>query len=173
MLYLHSIGHYHPENVLDNQFLESLDIGVDSSWIADRVGIERRHTVLPLDYIRETRNRDPREANECATDSNQETAAKAARIALARAALVPADIGLVISGSCSPQSTLPAEACRIAARLGMTAAAFDLNAGCASFAAQLHFLTQLNDSGLPDFILVVSPENNTRTVNYSDRSTAV
>jgi 3-oxoacyl-[acyl-carrier-protein] synthase-3 len=173
MLYLHSVGHFHPENILDNQFLESLDIGVDSTWIAERVGIERRRTVLPLDYIRETRNRDPREANECATRSNQETAALAARCALVRAGLVPGDIGMVVSGSCSPQSNLPAEACGIAARLGITGAAFDLNAGCASFAAQMHFLSHLDAAGMPDFVLVVAPENNTRTVDYSDRSAAV
>jgi 3-oxoacyl-[acyl-carrier-protein] synthase-3 len=173
MLYLHSIGHFHPENVLDNRFLESLDIGVDSAWIAERVGIEQRRTVLPLDYVRTTRNRDPREANECATYSNRETAALAAQCALRRAGLAPGDIGMVISGSCSPQSNLPAEACAIAAHLGITAIAFDLNAGCASFAAQLHFLWQMDSAGLPDFVLIVSPENNTRIVDYSDRKVAV
>jgi len=30
MLYLHGIGHFHPETVIDNRFLESLDIGVDT-----------------------------------------------------------------------------------------------------------------------------------------------
>ena len=27
MLYLHGIGHFHPENEIDNTFLEALDIG--------------------------------------------------------------------------------------------------------------------------------------------------
>lgn len=173
MLYLHSVGHFHPDNVLDNQFLESLDIGVDSAWIAERVGIERRRTVLPLDYIRATRNQDPREANEYALYSNQETGVLAARRALSRAGLEAADIGMVISGSCSPQSNLPAEACGIAARLGFGAVAFDLNAGCASLAAQLHFLARLDEAAMPDFVLIISPENNTRTVDYSDRKVAV
>jgi 3-oxoacyl-[acyl-carrier-protein] synthase-3 len=173
MLYLHSVGHFHPKTVLDNAFLESLDIGVDSAWIAERVGIERRRTVLPLDYIRTTRNRDPREANACASYSNSEAAALAAQYAMRRAGLVPSDIGMVISGSCSPQSSLPAEACAIAARLGLAGVAFDLNAGCTSFAAQLHFLSMWDTASLPDFVLVVSPENNTRTVDYSDRSVAV
>src|SRR5215813_10089478 len=99
MLYLHSIGHFHPENVLDNLFLESLDIGVDRGWIDERVGIERRRTVLPLDYIRTTRNRDPREAAECAVYSNYETAELASRCALMQAGLQASDIGMVISGS--------------------------------------------------------------------------
>ena len=64
MLYLHGTGHFHPENIIDNRFLESLDIGVDASWVRQRVGTEERRTVLPLDYIRHTRNADPRAADE-------------------------------------------------------------------------------------------------------------
>jgi len=173
MLFLHSLGHFHPEAVLDNAFLESLDIGIDCAWIAERVGIERRRTVLPLDYIRQTRNRDPREAVRCATYSNEETAVRAARHALSRAGLDPSDIGMVVAGGCSPESTLPAEACRIAGALGIAAPAFDLNAGCASFLAQLHFLAQWEQSAVPDFVLLVNPENNTRTVDYADRNVSV
>jgi 3-oxoacyl-[acyl-carrier-protein] synthase III len=60
MLYLHGLGHFHPENELDNAFLESLDIGTNELWITSRVGIKNRRTVLPLDYIRQTRNKDLR-----------------------------------------------------------------------------------------------------------------
>ena len=173
MLFLHSIGHFHPDNILDNDFLESLDIGVDRQWIADRVGIERRRTVLPLDYIRNTRNRDPREAVEYAAYSNEDTAVRASGCALLRAGIDASDIGMVIAGGCSPESTLPAEACRVAAALGITAPAFDLNAGCVSFIAQLHFLSHWQESALPDFVLIVNPENNTRTVDYANRKVAV
>ncbi|MBE0559154.1 MAG: ketoacyl-ACP synthase III, partial [Proteobacteria bacterium] len=33
MLYLHGIGHFHPENVITNGFLEELAIGTDEAWI--------------------------------------------------------------------------------------------------------------------------------------------
>ena len=59
MIYLHGIGHFHPENVITNQFLEELDIGTTVDWIMERVGIETRRTILPLDYIRKTKNADP------------------------------------------------------------------------------------------------------------------
>ena len=49
------MGHFHPENIISNKFLEDLDIGTNNDWIVERVGIENRHTVLPLDYI--TRNK--------------------------------------------------------------------------------------------------------------------
>jgi hypothetical protein len=47
MLYLHGLGHFHPENEVDNAFLESLDIGTNERWIVERVGIRNRRTVLP------------------------------------------------------------------------------------------------------------------------------
>ena len=74
MLWLHGLGHFHPENEITNRFLEELEIGTTDSWILERVGIRARRTSLPLDYIRETRNRDPRGAGEAATLSNAQTA---------------------------------------------------------------------------------------------------
>ena len=56
-LYIHGMGHFHPGNIVDNAFLEELDIGTNEEWILERVGIHARRTVLPLDYIRETKNR--------------------------------------------------------------------------------------------------------------------
>ncbi len=173
MLYLHGVGHFFPENVIDNAFFLSLDIGTDEAWILERVGIRTRRTVLPLEYIRKTRNRDPREADKVALYSNAQTGAYAAQMALERAGIKPADIGMVIAGGCSPQWSIPATACMIAAELGIVVPAFDLNSACSSFAAQLNFLDMMKPGSLPDFVLVVNAENNTRIVDYSDRRTAV
>ena len=172
-LFLHGLGHFHPENVIDNRFLEELDIGTNDTWIMERVGIETRRTVLPLDYIRETRNQDTRAAIEAAQYSNATTGKLAAEMALKNARVTPEQIGLVIAGGCSPDVVTPAEACTIAAELGIEANAFDLNSACSSFGSQMHFLTMMQPEALPDFILLVSPENNTRVTNYNDRNAAV
>ena len=74
-LHLHGLGHFHPENEITNQFLEDLDIGTSDAWIMERVGIRTRRTMLPLDYIRETRNSDPRMAAEATLYGNAETGA--------------------------------------------------------------------------------------------------
>src|SRR5436853_360702 len=87
MIFVHGLGHFHPENVIDNAFLESLDIGTTDSWIMDRVGIRARRTVLSLDYIRDTRNRDPRGAHEASLYTNAETGARAAHHARGAAIL--------------------------------------------------------------------------------------
>jgi 3-oxoacyl-[acyl-carrier-protein] synthase-3 len=173
VLYLHSIGHFHPQNVLTNEFLESLDIDTNDQWIVERVGIRARHTVLPLDYIRQTKNRDPRAAIEAATMSNGQTGAEAGRMALQRAGLTAQDIGMVLAGSCSPDECIPAEANRVAEVLGVDGPALDLSSACSSFASQLYFLEAMRPEKLPDFIMVVNPENSTRVVDYSDRSTCV
>lgn len=171
VLYIHGLGHFHPENVIDNRFLEELDIGTNEEWILERVGIRERRTVLPLDYLRDTKNADPRGAGEAALYSNAQTGAHAARMAMARAGIAASDVGMVVAGGCSPDMAIPAEAATIAAELGIEAAAFDLNSACSSFGAQLHLLRSMGE--LPPFVLVVNPENTTRVVDYRDRATAV
>ncbi|MEO8849792.1 MAG: 3-oxoacyl-[acyl-carrier-protein] synthase III C-terminal domain-containing protein [Casimicrobiaceae bacterium] len=173
MAYIHGLGHFHPANEIDNEFLRNLDIGTDATWIMERVGIESRRTVLSLDYIRTTRNADPRQAIEASLYSNAETGALAARQAIDAAGINTSDIGLVISGSCSPQSSCPAEACTIAAELGIEAPAFDVNSACSSLAAQLHFLDSMRPECLPDFVLLLQVENSTRAIDYNDRNSCV
>ena len=82
-LYLHGLGHFHADSVITNQFLTDLDIGTNEEWIMERVGIKARRTVLPLDYIRETRNANPAGAAEAAMYTHAETGSKAAAIARA------------------------------------------------------------------------------------------
>jgi 3-oxoacyl-[acyl-carrier-protein] synthase-3 len=173
MLYVHGIGHFHPSSVITNNFLESLDIGIDQQWILQRVGIKERRTVLSLDYIQHTRNKDIRAAFEASEYSNAETAKRAAEVALKCANLQPSDIGMVIAGGCSPETLTPAESCSIAAALGIQCPCIDLNSACSSFSAQMNFLNMLRPDKLPDYILVVNAENTTRRINYNDRSTCV
>ena len=78
-LFLHGLGHFHPENEITNRFLEELDIGTSDEWILERVGIRSRRTVLPLDYIRTTRNRDVRAAAEATLYTTAELGRRAAR----------------------------------------------------------------------------------------------
>jgi 3-oxoacyl-[acyl-carrier-protein] synthase-3 len=164
------MGHWHPEGCLDNAFLESLDLGTSEAWILQRVGIGSRHTALSLDYIRMTRNQDPREAPSAASCDGIEMAARAATLALARAGLSPRDITLVIAGCSAPAHTAPATASLVAERLGIQAPSFDMNAACSSFVLHASVLASWPTSG---FILSVYPEDLTRTVDYRRRDAAV
>jgi len=68
---------------------------------------------------------------------------------------------------------VPAEACSIAAELGIEGPCFDINSACATAAVQLSLLSRMMTTEGPDFILVVNPENNTRLIDFNDRRTAV
>jgi 3-oxoacyl-[acyl-carrier-protein] synthase-3 len=170
-LYLHSLGHFYPENLIDNRFLEELDIGTNDEWIIERVGIRKRYTVLPLDYIKRTRNADIRAGQEAALYSNVESSRRAATMALQRAGLAAKDVGMVVAGGCCPEMAIPSEACRVAEAMGIEGPALDINSACSSFGAQMHVLASMRE--LPPYVLIVNPENTTRVVNYADRATAV
>jgi 3-oxoacyl-[acyl-carrier-protein] synthase-3 len=169
-MFIHGMGHWHPETQLDNAFLESLDLGTTDTWIRQRVGIRARHTALSLDYIRSTRNQDPREAAAAASCDGIEMAARAAAVAMARAGVSPGDIGMVIAGSSAPAQTAPATASLVAERLGIAAPAFDMNAACSSFVLHASVLASWPFSG---FVLTVYPEDLTRAVDYRRREAAV
>ena len=172
-LYLHGLGHFQPDNEITNRFLEELDIGTNDDWIMERVGIRSRRTTLPLDYIRTTKNVEPRAALEAAEQSNPEMAAHAARLAIERAGLSPADIGMVLSGSSAPDSASPCEAAYIARELDLEVPVFDVNSACTSLFAQLYVLSLMRADALPRYVLVCAPEALSRTVDYRDRSAAV
>jgi 3-oxoacyl-[acyl-carrier-protein] synthase-3 len=172
-LHLHGLGHFHPDNEITNRFLEDLDIGTSDEWILDRVGIRSRRTTMPLDYIRETRNADPRAALEAAEYSNPQMGASAARMAIARAGLAPDDIGMVVSGCSASDSASPCEAAYIARELNLEVPVFDVNSACTSLFAQLYLMSLMRPEALPPYVLVVSPEALSRTVDYTDRSAAV
>lgn len=173
ILHLHGAGHYHPANIIDNAFLTNLDIGTTGEWIEQRVGISTRHTALPLAYIAETRNRDPREATGAAEEQAFHMAAAAARMAIARAGIPLDQVGLVVAGGSSPDFGAPANANLVAAELNLDVPAFDLNSACSTFAYQMHCIRAAGTLAAGKFVLLVQPENLTKSVDYSDRRTAV
>ncbi len=172
-LQVHGLGHAHPDNELSNRFLEELDIGTSDAWIVERTGIRSRRTVLPLDYVRDTRNRDPRVALELAAPSNAELGRRAAAQALRRAGVAAADVGMVIAGGSAPDTVTPAEAANVAHALGVEVPAFDVGSACTSFYVQLHLLAAMRPEMLPDWVLLVAVDALTKTVDYDDRAAAV
>jgi 3-oxoacyl-[acyl-carrier-protein] synthase-3 len=172
-LHLHGLGHFHPENEISNRLLEELDIGTTNEWIVERVGIRARRTVLPLDYIRGTKNRDVREAAGAALYTNAQLGARAAELAIARAGIERSRIGLVISGSSAPRVLCPAEAAFVSKELGLEVPSFDLNSACTTFLAQLYHLSLMRPDRLPEFVLIVQTETLTTAVDYADRNSAV
>lgn len=171
--YLHGLGHCHPDNEITNQFLEELDIGTTDAWIMERVGIRSRRTVMSLDYIKHTRNSDPRAAMEARTITQAELGARAARMALARAGIEASAIGMVVAGGSANDFVTPAEAACIAQVLGIDAPVFDITSACTSFFVPLYLFSMMDPARLPEYVLIVTPDTLSVTVDYRDRTAAV
>ena len=94
-------------------------------------------------------------------------------MAIARAGIAKSDIGMVLAGSSAMDTATPAEACNVARALELEVPAFDINSACTSFFASLYVLSLMQPERLPAFVLIVVPEALTRSVDYTDRASAV
>ena len=154
-LKLLATGRCLPKTAVSN---EEMSRWVDTSdeWIASRTGIRQRYfcgegeTALTL-------------------------AAGAARQALERSGIDPADLGCVLCATVSPDYSTPSLACLVQAELGLPEdiPVLDVNAACSGFlyavAAARGFLAQ---SGRP-YALVIGCEVLSRLMDMTDRSTCV
>ena len=147
-----STGRYVPERVMTNAEFEPL-VGDVDAWLKENVGIAERHVV------------DDETTSDMCTD--------AARQALERADLDPADIDLIILGTDTPDYISPATAPILQHKLGaLNSGAFDINSACASWIAgvdvaakQITVDTDINN------VLVVGGYAMTRFLDYHDKRT--
>ncbi len=164
------MGSYHPEGVIDNKFLEDLGIESSAEWIVSKIGILERRTVLPLDYIKETKNEDPNKAIDLIETDSTKMAIFAIEEALKNAGISKDKIGLMICNSCTPQKTLPTEGQRLAKALKFNCPAYDVFTACPAFALHVDYLSKIESNNLPEYVLCVSTAMLTQKVDYKDRS---
>lgn len=146
-------GMYVPSRIMTNEELERL-VDTSDEWITSRTGIKQRRIAAP-------------------DESTSSMGIGAARIALDRAELTPADIDLVICGTATPDFQFPATACLIQDALGITGGAFDLEAGCTSFMYALSIASAYVSAGIHRNVLVVGSEVLSRILDWTDRTTCV
>jgi 3-oxoacyl-[acyl-carrier-protein] synthase III len=97
----------------------------------------------------------------------------AARAALARAHVEPTDLDVVVVATTTPETPMPSTAAQVAAGLGITAGALDVNAACAGFVYALTTAAGLIAAGVARTALVVGADTMTAIVDPHDRGTAV
>ena len=171
MLHILAMAAAHPEQTIDNDFIVGLGVDTTKEWIVDKIGVESRKTSLPLSYVKETRNQKPQDSMSVATDSPFTLGVKAARKVLHDAGISAAQIGLVISNSCTPQSFSPTEAQRIAQEIGATNAdSYEVFSACPAFALHMDYLNNFDEQKLPEYVLCIATETMTHKVNYNDRT---
>jgi 3-oxoacyl-[acyl-carrier-protein] synthase-3 len=147
-------GHAYPEGILTNADLEKM-VDTSDEWITKRVGIKQRRKAAPGEYT-------------------SLFAVKAARQAIERARIDPAEIDTLICATVTPDQILPSTGCLIQAEIGANnAAAFDLAAACSGFLYGLTMANAMIRTGQSRRALVIGAEVLTQYVDYTDRSTCV
>jgi 3-oxoacyl-[acyl-carrier-protein] synthase-3 len=176
-MYLYSMGHYFPENILDNDFFDRLDIESSAEWIKDRVGIESRRSVLTQKQVTDLRyGRTTREElkESGAIESIASMAEKSWQLAQRRASALTIDIDTVIGGTSVPDDDIPTNGCVISHRLGLERVrAFDVNSACSTFVVQCHVMRGLVASGMTKEGAIFCAERYTTRMDFSDRRNSI
>ncbi|MDD5655954.1 MAG: 3-oxoacyl-[acyl-carrier-protein] synthase III C-terminal domain-containing protein [Elusimicrobia bacterium] len=173
MLSILGLGWRLARTELDNEFLHrEVGLALGPDWVKSRLGIEKRCSVLPRDYILATKNAKPCEAIRRARQNGETPvtlAAEAARAALAQAGVEPARIGWVVANNDTPFETIPSTANLVARELGIGGGPHcDVNASCSSFARHMRLLADM-EAALPEFVLCVQASAYTTRTDYSAR----
>lgn len=149
-----SLGHYIPEKVYDNAYMESI-VDTNDEWITRRTGIKERRIS---------------EDNEYTSDM----AAEAAKMAIKNANLTPEDIDLIILATVTPDYFTPSSACVVQGKIGaVNAMAFDYNAACSGFVVGLIIADQFIKTGVYKNVVVIAADVLSKATDYKDRATCV
>ncbi len=151
-----SVGTSVPDHIMPNKDFESF-LDTTDEWISARTGIKQRH-------ICEKNN--PMQTSELG--------GKAAKNALEKAGYAADEIDGIICATFSPDCFFPSTACKIQNYIGNTKAlAFDVSAACAGFVYALTVANSMILSGQCTKMLVIGAEMNSRTLDWTDRTTCI
>ena len=141
-----------PARAVANDELSTF-LDTSDEWIYSRTGIKKRHV--------------------CVDETLDDLAAAASLRALEAAGVAPEQVDLVVCSTSTADHLMPAEACTVAERLGLTCAAFDVSAACAGFVLALDVADGYIARGRARRVLVVACEQMSRVLDWNDRSTCV
>jgi 3-oxoacyl-[acyl-carrier-protein] synthase III len=147
-------GGYLPAQLLTNAEL-ARRIDTSDEWVRSRTGIGRRYIAAP-------------------DEQTSDLALAASREALAVAGIAPADLGLIVVATTTPDMIFPSTACILQAKLGASGSpAFDVQAVCCGFVYALAMADLMIKSGAVRNALVVGAEIYSRILDWNDRGTCV
>jgi 3-oxoacyl-[acyl-carrier-protein] synthase-3 len=147
-------GRYAPAKVLHNTDLERM-VDTSDAWISERTGIRERRIAADGELT-------------------SDMAASAATAALASAGISATDLDMIIVGTVTGDSPMPATAVHVQQKIGAgQIPAFDISAACAGFIYGVSIGDQFIRTGQMKRVLVVGVELLSRVLNWSDRTTCV
>lgn len=144
-------GAYLPDTIVTNQDYER-QYDVPAAWIEKATGVRARRIAAP-------------------GQSCSDMAVQAAKAALARAAIDPAELDLVIHASVSHDSPAPPVSALLQGRLAASnAAILDLNTACTSFVTALATAAHFLGAGTFRTILIATAELASWGRNFADQA---
>ncbi|HLG67898.1 MAG TPA: beta-ketoacyl-ACP synthase III [Acidimicrobiales bacterium] len=138
-----------PDKVVTNDDL-SARLDTSDEWIAERTGIRERRV----------------------GGVTSQMAIEAGARALERARMSGAEVGALVLATTTPDALVPGTSATVAAALGVSAGAFDLNAACSGFVYGLVVGSGLVQAGSGP-VLVVGADALSRIADWEDRRIAV
>jgi len=146
-------GMYRPEKVMSNEDLSKL-VDTSDEWIKERTGIERRHIIE--------------------NDTTVSMAAKASKIAIENAKILPEKLDMILFATFSSNVILPSAACEVQKEIGArNAVCFDLNAACSGFVFAYNTAQAYIASGVCKHVLVIGAESLSNLLDWTDRGTCI
>lgn len=150
------LGYYVPENIVTNDHLSKL-MDTNDAWIQERTGIKERRHIKKGDG-----------------NSTSVMAAKASKIALKRAGLLPKDIDMIVFATLSPDMYFPGGGVEVQELLEMrTIPALDVRNQCSGFVYSISVADQFIKTGMYKHILVIGSENHSGGLDFTTRGRGV
>ena len=143
-----------PAKVVTNDDMAAM-VETSDEWISTRTGIKERRY--------------------CTDETLLSLCTAAARQAMDRAGISPADLGVCLVATISPDFITPALSCLLQRELGLPedCLCMDLNAACSGFLYGLHTAQCLLDACPRKYGLVVGGEVFSRLMDFTDRTTCI
>ncbi len=143
-------GSYVPDTIVRNEDLA--EHGYDADWILQRTGIRERRRLEP-------------------DKATSDMALEAAKNAIEQSGVKTSDIDMVICGTFTGDTPTPSTACWVQDRLGLNAAAMDLNAACSGFVYSLVTGAQFVATGGSKCALIIGADTLSRILDPADKKT--
>ena len=144
-----------PSRVVTNEDM-SKTVDTSDEWIYTRTGIRSRR------FCGEG-------------ESNTTMALQAAKSAIAKAGISPADIGCVVCATFTPDYVTPSLSCLLQMKLGLAEdiPALDVNSACTGFIYATEVARGFLSNSTRAYALVLGVEQLSRVVDMTDRATCV
>lgn len=150
---IRQVAHYAPAQVIHNDDLAAI-METSDEWIASRTGIRRRHIAQ--------------------TEQTSDLAIAVARQLLDKSGYAAQELDFILVATITPDSSMPSVAARVQGAIGATKAfAYDLAAACSGFVFALSTAEKFISSGVYQKGLVIGAEVLSKTLDWTDRTTAV